>query len=63
MKVKNLKNLTEGYKVNLCNELKQCAKLMCVAQVGCVINVENWTKWLLAEPVHYFKYGSFLPSQ
>ena len=36
---------------------------MCVAQVGCVINVENWTKWLLAEPVHYFKYGSFLPSQ
>ena len=32
-------------------------------KVGCVINVENWTKWLLGEPVYFFKYGSFLPSK
>ena len=30
--------------------------------MGCVINVENWTKWLLGDPVYYFKYGAFLPS-
>ena len=31
-------------------------------KVGCVINLENWTKWLLGDPIYYFKYGSFLPS-
>ena len=25
--------------------------------------MENWTKWLLGDPVYYFKYGSFLPSK
>ena len=32
-------------------------------QISCIINVENWSKWLLGDPVFYFKYGSFLPSK
>ena len=28
-------------------------------QVGCVINIENWSKWLLSYPVYYFKHGTF----
>ena len=28
-------------------------------QVTCVLNVENWTKWVLTKPVFYIKYGSF----
>jgi len=28
-------------------------------QVGCIINIENWTQWLLGYPVYYFKYGHF----
>jgi len=27
--------------------------------VRCIINIENWTKWLLGYPVFYFKHGTF----
>ena len=30
-------------------------------EVSCIINLENWSKWLLGKPVSYSKYGSFLP--
>ena len=30
-------------------------------EVSCIINLENWSKWLLGNPVSYSKYGSFLP--
>jgi len=30
-------------------------------EVTCVLNVENWTKWVLSKPVFYLKYGSFRP--
>ena len=30
-------------------------------EVSCIINIENWSKWLLGNPVSYSKYGSFLP--
>eukprot|EP00091_Calanus_sinicus_P017221 TRINITY_DN37103_c0_g1_i1.p1 TRINITY_DN37103_c0_g1~~TRINITY_DN37103_c0_g1_i1.p1 ORF type:complete len:134 (-),score=17.67 TRINITY_DN37103_c0_g1_i1:629-1030(-) len=29
-------------------------------QIGCVINIENWSKWLLGYPVYYLQYGGFL---
>ena len=32
------------------------------SDVSCIINMENWSKWLLGNPVIYSKYGSFLPS-
>ena len=32
-------------------------------QVGCVINIENWSKWLLSYPVYYFKHGTFHNSE
>jgi hypothetical protein len=32
-------------------------------QIGCVLNIENWSKWLLGNPVYYFKYGSFHTSK
>ena len=32
-------------------------------QIGCVINIENWSKWLLGYPVYYFKHGSFHTSK
>ena len=32
-------------------------------QVTCVINIENWSKWLLDDPVYYIKYGAFRPSE
>ena len=32
-------------------------------QIGCVINIENWSKWLLGYPVYYFKYGGFHTSK
>ena len=28
-------------------------------QIGCIINIENWSKWLPGYPVYYFKFGSF----
>jgi len=28
-------------------------------QIGCIINIENWSKWNLGNPVYYFKYGRF----
>jgi len=28
-------------------------------QISCIINIENWSKWLLGYPVYYFKYGTF----
>jgi len=28
-------------------------------QVSCVINLENWSKWLLSYPVYYFRHGTF----
>ena len=31
-------------------------------QVTCVINIENWSKWLLDDPVYFIKYGAFRPS-
>ena len=61
--LKSLQNLTHGYKVrNIWFELI-CLNVKYWLKVGCVINVENWTKWLLGEPVYFFKYGSFLPSK
>ena len=61
--LKSLQNLTHGYKVrNIWFELI-CLNVKYWLTVGCVINVENWTKWLLGEPVYFFKYGSFLPSK
>ena len=64
-RLSGLVNLTQPYRVLQYSALthlgrgyfSQCLK------VGCVINIENWTKWLLGEPVAYFKYGSFLPSE
>jgi hypothetical protein len=32
------------------------------SEVSCIIIMENWSKWLLGNPVIYSKYGSFLPS-
>ena len=32
-------------------------------QIGCIINIENWSKWLLGYPVYYFKYGHFETSK
>ena len=32
-------------------------------QIGCIINIENWTKWNLGYPVYYFKYGKFETSK
>ena len=32
-------------------------------QIGCIINIENWSKWLLGYPVYYFKYGAFQTSE
>ena len=32
------------------------------SEVSCIINMENWSKWLLGNPVIYSKYGSFLQS-
>ena len=29
-------------------------------EVSCIINLENWSKWLLGNPVSFSKYGSFL---
>ena len=34
-----------------------------IPQVTCVINIENWSKWLLDDPVYYIKYGAFRPSK
>jgi hypothetical protein len=31
------------------------------SQVSCIVNVENWSKWLLSYPVYYFKHGTFHP--
>ena len=28
-----------------------------------MINIENWSKWLLDDPVYYIKYGAFRPSE
>merc|ERR550519_2558808 len=25
--------------------------------VRCLVHIENWTKWLLAKPIYYTKYG------
>ena len=32
-------------------------------EVSCIINVENWSRWLLASPLVYSEYGSFVPSK
>ena len=32
-------------------------------QIGCIINIENWSKWNLGNPVYYFKYGRFETSK
>ena len=60
LSVENVRNLTGSYKVQQKYFTKKIIRKY--FQVGCVINVENWTKWLLGDPVYYFKYGSFLPS-
>ena len=31
--------------------------------ISCIINVENWSRWLLASPMIYMEYGSFLASK
>jgi len=28
-------------------------------EIRCIINIENWTKWLLGYPVFYLKHGTF----
>jgi len=41
--------------------LSEVRNLSCSSQVTCVINIENWSKWLLDDPVYYIKYGAFRP--
>merc|ERR1711915_672979 len=30
-----------------------------LSQVSCTISIENWSKWLLANPVYYLQYGKW----
>ncbi len=32
-------------------------------EMRCIINIENWTQWLLGYPVFYFKHGYFQPGK
>jgi hypothetical protein len=32
-------------------------------EMRCLINIENWTQWLMGYPVFYFKHGTFLSGE
>ena len=29
------------------------------AQISCTMNIVNWSRWMMNQPIYYFKYGSF----
>ena len=29
------------------------------AQISCTMNIVNWSRWMMNQPIYYFNYGSF----
>ena len=29
------------------------------AQISCTMNIVNWSRWMMNQPIYFFKYGSF----
>jgi len=51
-------NITNGKSVSSLS-LLELQSISSLSQVSCTISIENWSKWLLANPVYYLQYGKW----
>ena len=55
-------NITNGKSVSSLS-LLELQSISSLSQVSCTISIENWSKWLLANPVYYLQYGKWHQSK
>ena len=55
-------NITNGKSVSSLS-LLELQSISSLSQVSCTISIENWSKWLLANPVYYLQYGKWSQSK